>query len=168
MAEEFDPENIDRKQFDKRGEFQDTLNPKELQYIKDSFKDNDTSKTNELDINQLNRALKKYGIEPNTDEPLKQMIEDVERNGKIGVDFDEFIDLVTLKLSEIESMDQLSKVFSLFIGEENLDKIEFKHLRKICPDLTDEEIEEMIEKADDDKDGKINFEEFYKIITKKI
>ena len=84
------------------------------------------------------------------------------------VDFDELIDIITLKLSELESMEDIEKVFSLFIGEDNLDKIEFKHIKKACPVLTDEEIKEMIEKADSDKDGKINFEDFYKIITKKI
>ena len=65
-------------------------------------------------------------------------------------------------------MEDLEKIFSLYIGKENLDKIEFKHLRKVCPGLTDEEIKEMIEKADSDKDGKVNFEDFFSIITKKL
>ena len=65
-------------------------------------------------------------------------------------------------------MSELQKVFCLFLGDENVDKIEFKHIRKECPFLTDEEIKEMIEKADEDKDGKINFEEFHKIVTKLI
>ena len=161
-------ENIDRKEFDKRGEFQHILNPKELEQIKNSFKKHDYKNTNELDIDQLNIALQKYGIDPYKDETLNKILVNAERNGKTSIDFDELIDSVTLQLSEIESMDDLSNIFSLFLGEENLDKIEFRHIRKICPYLTDEEIEEMIEKADEDKDGKINFEEFYKIITKKI
>lgn len=33
--------------------------------------------------------------------------------------------------------------------------------------MTDEELMEMIERADNDKDGEINFEEFYNIMTKK-
>ena len=159
---------IDRKQFDKRGDFQHLLNPKELNYIKDSFKEYDINNKNELDIDELKEALNNFGININEDESLNDMFNEAERNGKTSIDFDKLIDTITLKLSDIESMEELEKVFSLFIGKENLDKIEFRHLRKICPELKDEEIEEMIEKADTDKDGKINFEDFYNIITKKI
>ena len=45
--------SIDRKQFDKRRDFKHLLNQKDLQYIKDSFKERDTNNTNELDIDQL-------------------------------------------------------------------------------------------------------------------
>ena len=159
---------IDRKQFDKRGDFQHLLNPKELNYINDSFKEYDINNKNELDIDELKEALNNFGININEDESLNDMFNEAERNGKTSIDFDKLIDTITLKLSDIESMEELEKVFSLFIGKENLDKIEFRHLRKICPELKDEEIEEMIEKADTDKDGKINFEDFYNIITKKI
>ena len=156
-------EPIDRKQFDKRKEFQHRLNLEELNYIKNSFKEKDKNNTNELDIDQLKEALGKYGIDTN-----HEAFSEAEINGSACVDFDELIDIITLKLSELESMEDIEKVFSLFIGEDNLDKIEFQHIRKACPGLTDEEIKEMIEKADSDKDGKINFEDFYKIITKKI
>ena len=71
-------------------------------------------------------------------------------------------------MSDIDSMNEIQKVFLLFLGDENVDKIEFRHIRRECPGLTDEEIKEMIEKADEDKDGKVNFEEFHKIITKLI
>ena len=166
MSEEID--SIDRKRFDKRGEFRHLLNQKELKYIKDSFKDCDITKTNELDIDKLKETLIHFGIDPNNDESLQNIFDEAERNGRVGIDFDRLIDIITLKLSELDSMVDLEKVFSLFLENENTDKIEFRHLRNYCPYLTDEEIEEMIEKADIDKDGKINFEEFYEIITKRI
>ena len=165
MSEELD--SIDRKKFDKRGEFKHLLNPKELKFIKDSFKSQDITNTNELDIDKLKEVLNYYGIDPN-DESLKHILDEAENNGRTSIDFDSLIDIITLKLSEIDSMEQLEKIFSLFIGNENTDKIELKHLRNYCPGLTDEEIEEMIQKADLDKDGKINFEEFHNIITKRI
>ncbi len=68
----------------------------------------------------------------------------------------------------MDSEKDLANLFSLFLGKDNTDKIEFNHLRRADPNLKDSQIEEMIEKADIDKDGKINFEEFYDIITKKI
>ena len=84
------------------------------------------------------------------------------------VDFDKFIEDICKNLSNLNSMDELDKIFCLFTQNENTDKIEFRHLRKLCPQLSDEEIQEMINKADTDKDGKINYEDFYNIITKRI
>ena len=164
---EGDTEVIDRKQFEKR-ELKDLLNPKELQNIKNFFEAKDLDNKKEIDIQQLKESLEKYGLDVNNDETFKELFDNVERNGKMGIDFDQLIDIITLKLSEIDSMENLSKVFDLFIGKENIDKIELRHLKNICPDLKDEVIEEMIKKADEDQDGKINFQEFYNIITKSI
>ena len=168
MLGRFQTNLLDRKQFDRPGELKHHLNQKDLKYIKDSFKENDTDKKNEIDIDELKQALDKFGIEYADDEAFQNMLNDAEKNGSIHIDFDELINMVTSRMSDIDSMNELQKVFCLFLGDENVDKIEFRHIRKECPGLTDEEIKEMIEKADEDKDGKINFEEFHKIVTKLI
>ena len=82
--------------------------------------------------------------------------------------FDEFINIMTESMGEIDSMNYLQNVYLLFLGDENTDKIELRHVKRECPWLKDEEIKEMIDKIDEDKDGKINFEEFHKIVTKLI
>ena len=161
-------DSIDRKRFDKRGIFQHRLNQKELEYIKDSFKIHDVTNSNEIDIDKLKEILIHYGVDPNNDESLQNIFDEAERNGRVGIDFDSLIDIITLNLSKIDSMEELERIFYLFLGKENTDKIELRHLRNYCPYLTDEEIEEMIAKADINKVGKINFEEFYNIITKRI
>lgn len=50
-------------------------------------------------------------------------------------------------------------------------KISYKNLKKVSHELgeplTDEELKEMIERADNDKDGEVSFDEFYTIMTKK-
>ena len=47
-----------------------------------------------------------------------------------------------------------------------------RHLKRVAKELgenmTDDELNEMIVRADTDKDGKVSFEEFYAIMTKKI
>ena len=168
MSGRFQANILDRKQFDRPGEYKHRLNQKDLKYIKDSFKNYDTDKTSEIDIDELKQALDKYGIEYNDDESFQKLFNDAEKNGSTNIDFDEFINVVTSRMSDIDSMNEIQKVFLLFLGDEDVDKIEFRHIRKECPGLTDEEIKEMIEKADEDKDGKVNFEEFHKIITKLI
>ena len=47
-----------------------------------------------------------------------------------------------------------------------------KDLKRVCKELnenmSDEELNEMIVRADSDRDGKVTFEDFYAIMTKKI
>ena len=164
MADQED--EIDRRKFEKKN-LKDYLNPKQLQHIKDSFKSNDADNSNEVDIGVIKETLEKIGLDLN-DESFQKIFEDIERKGKATIDFDQFIDMITQKLSEVDSMEQMEKVFSLFIGDENVDKIDQTHLEKICPYFDRGLIDEMVEKADKAKDGKVSFEEFYNIITKKI
>ena len=168
MSGRFQANIVDRKQFDKPGEYKHHLEQKDLQYIKKAFKEHDTDKKGEIDLNDLKQALDKYGIDYQNDECLKKYFEEAEKNGSANIDFDEFLNAIASRMSDIDSMNELQKVFCLFLGDENVDKIEFRHIKKECPWLTDEEIKEMIEKVDDDKDGKVIFEEFYNISTKLI
>ena len=168
MIGRFQANLLERKEFDRPKGFKHYLSQKDLKFIKDSFKMNDNNKTSEIDIDELRQALDKYGIEFNDDENFKQLFDETEKNGKTSIDFDEFINLVTSRMADIDSMNELQKVFCLFLGDENVDKIEYRHIKRECPELSDDEIIEMISKVDEDKDGKVTFEEFYKIVTKLI
>ena len=119
MAER-DSKTIDRKKFEKL-DLRNNLNPKELQHLKDYFKSIDATNTNELDINQLKLTLEKFGIDLNNDESFKELFDKVEKDGSTSIDFDQLVDLITEKLSEIDSMDKLEKVFELFVEKENVD-----------------------------------------------
>ncbi len=61
------------------------------------------------------------------------------------------------------------KAFKLFDDDET-GKITFKNLKRACKELgenlTDEELQEMIDEADRDGDGEINQEEFLRIMRK--
>ena len=157
---------LDRKEFLERESHEYYLPQQKINFIKDSFKEKIPG--NQLNLNELKRALNKYSINFNEKELLGRLLKNAEENGSSQIDFAQFIDGITTKLSEIYEEKDLAKFFSLFIGDDNTDKIKYEHLRKIDNDLKDDEIEEMIQKADIDKDGKINFEEFVNIINKKV
>ena len=61
-------------------------------------------------------------------------------------------------------------MFNLF-DDDSTGKISHRNLKRVAHELgetmTDAELLEMIERADNDNDGEINFEEFYTIMTKK-
>ena len=137
-------------------------------FIKERFDEKDIDKSRKIDIAELKLALDKYGIEYEKDEKFQKIFSETEKNGFSYIDFDEFINIVTENMGEIDSMNYLQNVYLLFLGDENTDKIEPRHIKKECPWLKDDELKDMIDKIDGNKDGKINFEEFHNITTKLI
>lgn len=71
--------------------------------------------------------------------------------------------------SEKDSKEEILKAFKLF-DDDNTGKISFKNLKRVAKELgenlTDEELQEMIDEADRDGDGEINEAEFLRIMKK--
>jgi hypothetical protein len=76
---------------------------------------------------------------------------------------------MTAKMSERDPMEEIIKAFRLFDDDET-GKISFKNLKRVAKDLgenmTDEELQEMIDEADRDGDGEVSEEEFIRIMKK--
>lgn len=86
------------------------------------------------------------------------------------IDFAEFIDLMTAKISENGSKDDIRKVFKLF-DEEGNGYVTIFDLKRIVKEMgenfDEDELNEMIERADSDGDGKVSFDDFFEVMTKK-
>jgi len=78
-----------------------------------------------------------------------------------SIDFAAFFDLLTARLSNKDSKDNLRRVFNLF-DDEKAGFISIKNLRKVVKEvgdsIDDAELQEMIERADTDNDGLISEE----------
>jgi len=89
--------------------------------------------------------------------------------GSGTIDFNEFLDMMTSKMSERDSREEILKAFRLFDDDET-GKITLKNLRRVAKEIgenmTDEELQEMIEEADLDGDNEIDQEEFLRIMKK--
>lgn len=98
------------------------------------------------------------------------MISDMDEDGNGEIDFNEFLDMMTARISENNTEDDLRRVFKLF-DEERDNQISVENLKKVArelgEDISDEELNEIIKRADLDGDGKLGFEDFYQVITKK-
>ena len=98
------------------------------------------------------------------------MIADLDADGSGQIDFEEFLSLMTARISDKDTKDDIEKVFKLF-DDEKTGYISLKNLRRVCKELgeslEDNEMQEMIERADTDGDGLVSFEDFYSIMTKK-
>ncbi len=100
-----------------------------------------------------------------------QMISDLDEDGSKQIEFDEWVHLMTYKVSPNSDRASMRKIFALY-DDEKTDHISVKNLRRVAMDLgeniSEEELQEMIDRADTDRDGLVNFEEFYTILTRKI
>lgn len=99
-----------------------------------------------------------------------QILSNLDKNGKNNINFDEFLDLMTAKMGDKDSKEDILKVFQLF-DENSNGHITLESLKRVArelgEDMSEEELKEMIDRADLDGDGKINQDEFYNIMTKK-
>merc|ERR1712017_54339 len=83
-------------------------------------------------------------------EELKKMVSDVDNDGNGTIEFAEFLAMMTGKMGEKDSREDIEKVFKLF-DSDSTNKITFSNLARVA--------EELGETIDDD--------EFYRIIKKK-
>eukprot|EP00966_Prymnesium_polylepis_P051026 1181287-Prymnesium_polylepis.1 len=72
------------------------------------------------------------------------MIADIDKDGSGTIDFDEFLQMMTAKMSEKDSREEILKAFRLFDDDET-GKISFKNLKRVAKELgenmTDEELQ---------------------------
>ena len=101
--------------------------------------------------------MRALGFEPKKEE-IKKMIADIDKDGSGTIDFEEFLTMMTAKMGERDSREEIMKAFRLFDDDET-GKISFKNLKRVAKELgenmTDEELQEMIDEADRDGDGEV-------------
>ena len=170
MSGRFSSIPVDRHSFSKPPAQKFYLLPNQLKQIKDEFSKCDKNNKKEIDLYDLKNALENIGIElgRNRNDDLSKIIDEVENKGELSLDFDYLIDSIAQKMDEIIDSDSLMKVFLLYLGDEDIDGLDFEHLKKFCNNLNDEKIKEIVKIADKDEDGKICFEDFQNTISQAI
>ena len=77
--------------------------------------------------------------------------------------------MATPKMQSRDTREEIMKVFALF-DDDQTGAISFRNLKRVANELgenlTDEELQEMIDEADRDGDGEINEDEFLRIMKK--
>ncbi|KAF4693146.1 Caltractin ICL1e [Perkinsus olseni] len=141
----------------------------EIDEIREAFNLFDTDGSGTIDPKELKAAMQSLGFE-SKNPTIYQMIADLEKESNSAVDFEEFLDSITNKLGDKESREGIMRIFNLF-DDDKTGTITIKNLRRVAKELgetmTDEELREMIERADSNGDGEISAEDFYNIMTKK-
>merc|ERR1711959_25715 len=121
------------------------LSEEQLDEIREAFSLFDSDASGAIDVRELKAAMRALGFEVKNEE-LKKMVSDIDGDGNGTIEFGEFLTMMTGKMGEKDSREDIEKVFKLF---------------------DDEELQDMINQADRDGDGEINIDEFYRIMKKK-
>ena len=144
------------------------LTEEQRQEIKEAFDLFDTDGSGAIDSKELKVAMRALGFEPNKDD-IKRMIAELDISNNGTIEFSAFVDLMTLKMSDRDPREEMLKAFRLF-DEDETGRISFKNLKRVAKELgenmSDEEIQEMIEEADRDGDSEINEDDFVRIMRK--
>ena len=119
-----------------------------------------------IDSKELGTVMRTLGLKPTQDE-LQGLIEEFDLDGDQMIDYDEFVKVMTQQSSEMDTEEEIIKAFSIF-DKDNTGFISAAELRHILSNLDEkideQEINQIINLADTDGDGQINYSEFVTIL----
>lgn len=164
------------------------LTSDQQQEVREAFDLFDTDGVGTIDIKELKVAMRALGFEPRKDE-IRQLVTSVTHDAgsagfgstlpqganaaaarEIGViTYPQFLQIMSQMMTQRDSREEMLKAFRLFDDDET-GKITFKNLKRVAMELgenmTDAELQEMIDEADRDGDGEVGEEDFLRLMKK--
>merc|ERR1712167_52798 len=126
----------------------------------------DKKRTGKIPLADMGTVLRANGQNPTEArmEELLQMARECDANNDEHIEFEEFLDLMAKTNKTPEEMrNEIMDAFLVFDadGSGYIDRTELKEqLTKLGEKVDEAMLDEMLDEADKDKDGKINYEEF--------
>merc|ERR1711915_136953 len=117
----------------KKGGPKPELTEEQKQEIREAFDLFDTDGSGTIDAKELKVAMRALGFEPKKEE-IKKMIQDIDKEGSGTIDFNDFLKLMTQKMSEKDSREEILKAFRLFDDDET-GFITLKNLRRVAKEI---------------------------------
>ena len=85
-------------------------------------------------MRELKAAMRSLGFEVKNEEP-KKMVSDIDGDGNGTIDFAEPLAMMTGKVGEKGSREDIEKVFKLFDDDDNTFRISFRNLARVAEEL---------------------------------
>ena len=128
--------------------------------------DKDSSGT--ISTVELLHVLRAMGQNP-SEEELNGIIMEIDIDGSGTIDFEEFVSLMKDKALQVDVDSDIREAFRMFDRNKDgyIDMAELKKMFALVGGLfSREEMEDFMNEADKDGNGKIDYEEFIKILKK--
>merc|ERR1719172_365206 len=145
------------------------LTEDQIQEFKEAFALFDKDGDGTITTKELGTVMRSLGQNP-TEAELHDMINEVDADGKGTIDFTEFLSLMSKKMKDADSEEELMEAFKVFDKDGNgfISAAELRHvMTNLGEKLTEDEVDEMIKEADFDGDGQVNYDEFVKMMIQK-
>jgi len=143
------------------------LSKEQIADFREAFSLFDFDENGSISAKELGEVLKALGQNPSMNE-LSDMINEVDQDGNGTVEFAEFVILMTNKVKEMTKEDEIYEAFMVLDKEKDdfISEKELKYfMRKVAHiKLSSEEAKAMIDFADSDGDGLINYDDFRNVI----
>ncbi|CAL4960826.1 unnamed protein product [Urochloa decumbens] len=147
----------------------DQLDEDQIAEFKEAFSLFDKDGNGCITTKELGTVMRSLGQNP-TEAELQDMINEVDADGNGTVDFPEFLGLMARRMRDSDSEEELREAFRVFDKDQNgfITAAELRHvMANLGERLTDAEVGEMVREADVDGDGRINYDEFVKVMVAK-
>ena len=134
--------------------------------IKEAFDLFDQNNKNSIKASDLKIALRALNFECDKQE-VDKLLDDIEKKEESDLNFEEFSEILTLKMLERDPLEEIKKNFKLICDENNI--ISFDTLKKTAEEfseninISDEDLKEIISETASNKFG-ITEEDFIKIM----
>ncbi|KAH7424218.1 hypothetical protein KP509_12G095500 [Ceratopteris richardii] len=143
------------------------LSKEQIEEFRQAFKLFDKNGDGTVTTLELGGVMRSIGLNP-TGAELQDMINEVDVDSSGTVDFNEFLLLMSRKMKETDSEEELQEAFKVFDRDHDgfISAAELRYvMTNLGEKLTGDEIHEMIREADLDGDGKVSFQEFVRMVS---
>ena len=140
----------------------ETLNADQIQEFRQAFDIIDRNGDGVITIDDLAAVMRAMGQTP-TSQELQDMIKEVDADGNDNIDFTEFLALMSRQMRQSDIEDELKDAFRIFDRDSDgfITSQEIRSLLiSLGLDSSPEVIRRMINEADKNRDGKIDYSEF--------
>merc|ERR1712072_936606 len=145
------------------------LSVDEVEEMKEAFDLFDNDNSGAISVNELTSAMKSLGFDVKH-AVVYNMVSDLDADGSGEIEFGEFLEVMTAKLSDKNTKEEIDRVFKLFDKDRN-GTLEADDLSRVCKelgeDMPEEDVREVINRMDLDQDGAVNLDDFYNVLAKK-
>merc|ERR1712139_209436 len=127
----------------------------------------DTDASGAVSVGELVDAMKSLGLD-GKNEAVFNMIKEIDTDGSGELEFAEFLEMMTARLTDKTPRSEIERVFKLF-DDDRTGEISLGNLKRVAAELgeevSNEELQEMVMRNDVDKDGAWTLDDFYAVMT---
>ncbi|XP_069110927.1 calmodulin-like [Argopecten irradians] len=148
------------------------LTTAQIAEYKEAFSLFDKNSDGRIEAKELGIVMRGLGQNP-TESDLKDIINESDLDGNGTIEFAEFLSMMVKKNKQCteDQTQELQEAFRIFDvdGDGMITADELRHVMlNLGEKLTNDQVDDMIKEADIDGDGKINYEEFVKMMIQNI